>query len=184
MRQPTDLDCLPTCVQSVLQYQFDQQVSIEEARALCNAEPGGVWSNSLRALRAAGYSANEIARGDETDEEALNCLYDLVEINELPVIVQLPTGMTAAGQSFFHALVVVGTADDGTLVIVMNPDNPTGFDTWASKTFFRDWATTDFNGFILVMRRPTNVNTPAPPITAPFPQASPPAAFTRNSERF
>ena len=148
-KQPMELDCLPTCVQAVFQYQFNQSVSIEQARELCDAEPMGgcIWSNSIRALRAADYWANEVTNGNETDDEALGRLYDLVEISGLPVIVQIPIQVTATGRSLFHALVVVSVAEDGDSVTVMNPDKADGFEQWAGKTFVGTWAITDFNGF-------------------------------------
>ena len=150
IKEPGELDCLPTCVQAVLLYQFGEEASIEDARRLCDAEPAGgcVWSKSVRALRKSRYPASEAATGDETDEQALYLLYDLVETNDLAVIVRVPIYVSETEQSFSHALVVVGVADDGSAVTVMNPDpdKPNTLETWEGGAFFGTWQAADFDG--------------------------------------
>lgn len=148
LKQTTELNCLPTCIRSVLLYLFEEELTVEQASFLCQEEKSGgcQWDKTVSALQEQGYSIENLTSGNESPDEALARLYEAVQENDIPVILQWHDLHTP----FRHAVVVVGFWDDEAEIIgCMNPDPtvPNRLLRLPTSELLQKWERTDFTAF-------------------------------------
>lgn len=107
LRHPDETSCLPTCVESVLQF-LGYPATHEEVRRWCHTRPEGSEADlAVQGLGEAGF-----------DAVLVQCTF-LAELEERVLEEQPPIVVLAEGEGWYHCVVVCGV--DPAALTVMDP---------------------------------------------------------------